>query len=514
MAEFHFETELLLNMQMLEDNLLEIYNISYYRSQDNRQFLSGACLYHGQQNLLSDVVYVGRAETFDKYPIADGGIPLICIGPSSRGFSANRYAIEMAEYTEWETIFNRVQEIFLRYAAFSHNLFHILNNNGGLYELSVAALHFFGNPLYIHDENFNVLALPMWVVGMTKFVVDETTGNTTVPLEKVHHFMMDPEYRRTMDTHGAHLWNPASNTHRVIYVNIWSTENVYMGRLLINELNSSLKPSDFTMAEYFVRILSLAVERNQFKTASLISFEHILLQMIEGETVSPDYLKERMRMIGWRMGDQFLLCKTVPDSVELNVLSIKKICSIITTTLPHCFSFSHGNEVYSIVNLSLANWDGDILRKKMVHIAQNTESVTGISLPFQQFTLLPEYAKQAGKAVEMGKARHSDERVFHFSAYVLDYILGHFQEEFSARSICSEAVWKLLASDREKGTDYLRTLKAYFDNNYQPTAAAAALFIHRSTLSYRLEKIAELTGADINDPDTRLYLQISMRLVT
>ena len=38
------------------------------------------------------------------------------------------------------------------------------------------------------------------------------------------------------------------------------------------------------------------------------------------------------------------------------------------------------------------------------------------------------------------------------------------------------------------------------------------LFIHRSTLIYRIKKIEELTGVDLNDPDTRLYIQISIRL--
>lgn len=513
MAEFHFETELLLNMQMLEDNLLEIYNISRYHSKDNRQFLTGACLYHGQKSLLSGVVYVGRAAVFDQHPIADPSIPIICVGQSTQNFIDAHYVIELSEYTDWESIFNRVQEIFLQYFAFSRKLFHILNTNGGLYELSVAALHFFRNPLYIHDENFNVLALPMWVVGMTKFVVDETTGNTTLPLESIHRFMLNPDYRRTLDTHGAHLWNPNYNSHRVIYVNIWGTNHVYIGRLLINELNASFKPSDFTMAEYFVSILSLAIERNQFKTANEISFERILQQLMDGEALSTSYLQDRMRMIGWNFGDQFLCFKTVSDSMDHNVVSMKKICSTITTTLPHSFSFSVENEVYTVFNLSLSGWEKEVSQEKMIHISENTESVTGVSMPFSQFSLFAEYARQAGKAIELGKALHPHERFFDFSEYVLDYILGHFKEEFSTQTICSEAVWKLLASDQEKHTDYLRTLKAYFDNNYQPTAAAAALYIHRSTLAYRLEKISELTGADLNDPDTRLYMQISMRLI-
>jgi purine catabolism regulator len=42
---------------------------------------------------------------------------------------------------------------------------------------------------------------------------------------------------------------------------------------------------------------------------------------------------------------------------------------------------------------------------------------------------------------------------------------------------------------------------------------AADLFIHRSTMNYRLERIKELTGIDFKDPDKVLYLSISMHLL-
>ena len=77
----------------------------------------------------------------------------------------------------------------------------------------------------------------------------------------------------------------------VIYDNIWSFEGDYLGRLLIMELNAPLKPSDFTMAEYFVKILSFAIDRNQFKSANFISFENMLQQILSGAIPSPEYIK-------------------------------------------------------------------------------------------------------------------------------------------------------------------------------------------------------------------------------
>ena len=41
--------------------------------------------------------------------------------------------------------------------------------------------------------------------------------------------------------------------------------------------------------------------------------------------------------------------------------------------------------------------------------------------------------------------------------------------------------------------------------------AAETLFIHRSTLKYRLGRIASLTGVDLADPDARFNLQLATR---
>jgi DNA-binding PucR family transcriptional regulator len=45
--------------------------------------------------------------------------------------------------------------------------------------------------------------------------------------------------------------------------------------------------------------------------------------------------------------------------------------------------------------------------------------------------------------------------------------------------------------------------------NYDHTAKALSL--HRSTLRYRLQRIRDLSGHDLNDPDTRCNLQLATR---
>ena len=70
---------------------------------------------------------------------------------------------------------------------------------------------------------------------------------------------------------------------------------------------------------------------------------------------------------------------------------------------------------------------------------------------------------------------------------------------------------RLLAHDRKSGT-LMRTLATWFRHHSHPMATARALHIHRNTLDYRLQKIAELTGLDLDDTDDRLLLYVALQL--
>jgi hypothetical protein len=59
----------------------------------------------------------------------------------------------------------------------------------------------------------------------------------------------------------------------------------------------------------------------------------------------------------------------------------------------------------------------------------------------------------------------------------------------------------------------LRTLEVYLDCGCEVRAAAERLHLHRTSLYYRLGRIAELTGHDLSDGGARLELHLALKLV-
>ncbi|MFC7504123.1 PucR family transcriptional regulator [Nocardioides sp. CPCC 206347] len=69
----------------------------------------------------------------------------------------------------------------------------------------------------------------------------------------------------------------------------------------------------------------------------------------------------------------------------------------------------------------------------------------------------------------------------------------------------------LIDYDAGKGAELLHTLTVYLAEGGHYTETAKALMVHRSTLKYRLQRIRELTGFDLNDPETNFNLQLATR---
>jgi DNA-binding PucR family transcriptional regulator len=69
----------------------------------------------------------------------------------------------------------------------------------------------------------------------------------------------------------------------------------------------------------------------------------------------------------------------------------------------------------------------------------------------------------------------------------------------------------LLDYDSQRNSQLVRTLSEYLECGGSYDESAAALHIHRSTLRYRLARIAELSRCDLRDVDTRFNMHAATR---
>ena len=73
-----------------------------------------------------------------------------------------------------------------------------------------------------------------------------------------------------------------------------------------------------------------------------------------------------------------------------------------------------------------------------------------------------------------------------------------------------ELVLPLVEHDRERRSDLVRTLRAYFAAGSNASEAADRMFLHRNSMLYRLARIQSLTGLDLKDSRAALALQLGL----
>ena len=76
----------------------------------------------------------------------------------------------------------------------------------------------------------------------------------------------------------------------------------------------------------------------------------------------------------------------------------------------------------------------------------------------------------------------------------------------------SGPVETLRLHDEQKGTSYVETLEAYFSAFGYVPAAAKAVFVHPNTFRYRLRRLTEISGLDLDDPLERLVAELQLRI--
>ncbi len=85
------------------------------------------------------------------------------------------------------------------------------------------------------------------------------------------------------------------------------------------------------------------------------------------------------------------------------------------------------------------------------------------------------------------------------------------QDVSDLQELVDSWIGKLIVYDREHHSELLKTLFAYLNEAGALEATAAKLYVHRNTLKYRLTRVGELTGWDLDDPEQRFHLNLACR---
>jgi sugar diacid utilization regulator len=88
-------------------------------------------------------------------------------------------------------------------------------------------------------------------------------------------------------------------------------------------------------------------------------------------------------------------------------------------------------------------------------------------------------------------------------------VLASHPEE--VRSFYDDTIAPLARYDEQYGSDLVSTLEAWFEHDCSTVATAGAIFVHRHTVAYRLDRVRELSGLDPLKSEDRERLGLGLK---
>ena len=466
---------------------------------DPDQSYRGVRLYHGQTELQRDVLYLLRptegAFPFDEYTWLSAG---------DHPGAANHL---ICPPRPDEELLDQLLEVFAQFQSWEDAIDLLLYRSAGLQELCELGSQLLENPVCIHDDWFVMMAATAEFTRIMEpeYLISSTRG--FVPRAVVEDFQYDSDYLETYDQKGAAIWQPPGQGYASLYVNLWDG-SVYKGRLLVAKQNREFLRRDFLLAEALTQRAVLLLRRKQPGDEDIHqNMDDVVFALLQGQQTGQPELAYLMNMLRWQESDRFQCLRLKPQSGTTVVLR-HMLHSELFRLFPGSYVLLDGQE--QCVVLDLTRSGADQVRHALAPICRDYCQYAGISAPVTGIRELHAAYFQAGAALDQAFRLRSDRWLVSFPECALDHVLRTLPPPLTARHLIAPELLRLMDHDRDHGTPYFETLRQYLLQERDIPRTAEALIIHRTTLLYRLKKLQSLLQTDLEDPNQRLRLLLSL----
>jgi len=460
-----------------------------------------------QTNYINNVLYFGYYEQ-----LAEGCLPAQCIlVKTEKALALKNISTDLALVNQ-ESLFSGVNAAKAmvegsRSKGFYAELISCAIRAQDINPIMNLAASKLGNPLILLDENFKVLSYsnvfsindPLWTQNIQQgycnyeFVTTvsemEVVKNATLTLEPTVVTCSDSALRKLSS-------KILCNGHLAGTVLMLETE------MPISPKHMELLPViSAAIGDTIQRYLTYLLPNNTLHQKLLYdlligaSSEEIAPQIV-GLKFSP-YLCALCVQHTQRLGEPYLKEQVAEKMVKL---------------LPDTRFTFHEGGIAALVSL------GDQCRLSGEQIAvlddfsQKEHLRIGISNTFFHIDNFAKYYVQARQTLKILRHLQTGKNVGCYEKFSFYDLLNSVENLKSLEDYCHPALIILREYDHTNNTEFCYTLYAYLECACSLKLAAEKLFIHRNSLTYRLERIQKLTQVDLTDGNIRFLLSMSYRI--
>ena len=287
-----------------------------------------------------------------------------------------------------------------------------------------------------------------------------------------------------------------------------------MGTCSLQQDLKPLRPCDLELFGVFADFVRQALATQTASSGGqLVSSQLIFEQLLNRFPVSQTDINDVLELTALNLGMESLenmewCCVVVQSANRRRTLPEHYLTESIEHILPNATSFIFSDSVVAFCLIS----QGDSLQEEVCDLLEpflgDLNCLAGISRSFTDIYEAAKRYEQALGALEcVGHAEAK--RCWLFDECALSYMLRNCAGPLGTEAVMAPELMQLAASGTGN-VDYIETLRNYLDYDCNASKTAAAMHLHRSTLTLRLEHIEKYV--DLSTPEKRLYLRMCLHL--
>lgn len=214
-----------------------------------------------------------------------------------------------------------------------------------------------------------------------------------------------------------------------------------------------------------------------------------------------------LAQLGWDDRSGYCVAAAEPADGDLRAPQLHTLCDRIENEIPDCCAFYEPPSIVLVIrsesgaNRSFTGTLRELGQREGIRFGV-CEPLNGLADLDRRLSIARETLRRAGGA-----------QAASFADVAEHYLCDRAVSEYPAALVCLRSVSEMAAYDLEHNTNYVETVERYLHNRFNAVKTAGDLFIHRSTFLYRLERIKEQFGLDLeSELPAPVHLLISLQL--
>jgi len=380
---------------------------------------------------------------------------------------------------------------------------------GTIKELLDASAEVFGNPIGVHDTALECVA----ETDYSDKIQEQLSICRRNDSAYIKSFLEDPEYNQSLQQRRAFFSESSSTSGRTLAQNLFLYDQ-FIYRIVITERFRQLDPQDAALLEHLSNyVTSLLSSGGGWPNAGQISVPTLLERIISGEITDIGSVQMYFHARGWRAGEYYICIVFQRGDIDVFSSTEKAIAQRLRQYVPRSEVFFHEKLLVVFADVGSKTADLNDISHPYMEFMRDMNMKCGMSNLIYGYQHLRSQYVQASSALRIGQSTRGYCWLFRFNDVAPFYIMEQCSKTLPIPAICAPEIMEMLRYDSSHSTNYFQTLKEYLDCNLNLAETSKHLFIHRTTLIYRLDKMTALFKLDVHTPVRRIYYHLSVQMI-